>query len=154
MRHQYRDRLENLRTYIANGNFVPGDRLPAERELTKVLGIKRTMLRLALETLERQGVIWRRVGKGTFLPESPEDIPINWLDETSQQLTPIKMMRARLSIEPAIASGAAINASSESMVRIMWPLKVPRMLWTGQAMRNLTTHFTGRLLRRRIPRFW
>ena len=119
MQYQSHNSLENLRTYIANGNFAPGDRLPAERELTKVLGVKRTILRRGLETLERQGVIWRRVGKGTFLSESRADIPINWLDEISQQLTPIKMMRARLSIEPAIAREAAINASSESMVRIM-----------------------------------
>lgn len=111
--------LESLRAYIAQGNYAPGDRLPAERELTQTLGIKRTTLRRALDTLEQEGVIWRHVGKGTFLSEPREDVPANWLGEVSRQLTPVKMMRARLSIEPAIAREAAINASSEAVARIM-----------------------------------
>jgi len=111
--------LESLRAYIAEGSFTPGDRLPAERELTEALGTKRATLRRALDRLEQEGVIWRHVGKGTFLSEPREEMPSNWLGEVSRQLTPVKMMRARLSIEPAIAREAAINASGEALARIM-----------------------------------
>lgn len=111
--------LQKLRTYIANGAFAPGDRLPAERELTEALGVKRATLRRALDRLEQEGTIWRHVGKGTFLSEPSAPLATDWLADVSHQLTPVKMMRARLSIEPAIAREAAINVSGEALARIM-----------------------------------
>jgi len=111
--------LDSIRTYIDEGNFAPGDRLPSERVLTDALGMKRTTLRRALDTLEQQGVIWRHVGKGTFLSEERKDDNAQWIGDVSRHLTPVKMMRARLSIEPAIAREAAINASSEALNRII-----------------------------------
>lgn len=118
MRSAEKNGLESLNEFIANGNFGPGDRLPAERELTDALGIKRNSLRRALDVLEQQGVIWRHVGKGTFLAEERRDEPAKWISEVSSQLTPVKMMRARLSIEPAIAREAAINASGVAVANI------------------------------------
>jgi DNA-binding FadR family transcriptional regulator len=38
--------------------------------------------------------------------------------DLSRQLTPVRMMRARLCIEPAIAREAAINASAEAIIRM------------------------------------
>lgn len=111
--------VDSLRNYISQGNFAPGDRLPAERELTRTLGMKRTLLRRALDTLEQEGMIWRHVGKGTFLAEQRAEETDTRLDTISRQLTPVKMMRARLSIEPAIAREAAINASGVAVHRIM-----------------------------------
>lgn len=111
--------LDSVRAYIDQGGFGPGDRLPSERVLTDALGMKRTTLRRALDALEQQGKIWRHVGKGTFLSEERKDNTVQWVDDISRQLTPVKMMRARFSIEPAVAREAAINASDEAMNRIM-----------------------------------
>lgn len=110
--------LEALKAYISAGNYAPGDRLPAERELINALGMTRTTLRRALDMLEQEGLIWRHVGKGTFLATEKEAPAIEWVDEISRQMTPVKVMRARLSIEPAIAREAAINASREATGRI------------------------------------
>lgn len=110
--------LASLKAYIAEGNFAPGDRLPPERELTEALGMKRATLRRALEVLEQQGVIWRHVGKGTFLAEERKDEFSAWSSEIGRQLTPVKMMRARLCLEPAIAREAAVNASEAMLGRI------------------------------------
>jgi len=52
---------------IAEGIYRPGDKLPTERELAAELGLSRKTVRLALGELERQGFIFRRVGKGTFV---------------------------------------------------------------------------------------
>lgn len=101
---------ERLRAFIVDGKYVPGDRLPPERQLIELLDIGRGALRRALEHLERDGVIWRHVGKGTFVAERATG-PENMFADLGRQLTPFRMMRARLCIEPALAREAAINAS-------------------------------------------
>ncbi|MCB2144617.1 MAG: winged helix-turn-helix transcriptional regulator, partial [Rhodobacteraceae bacterium] len=53
-----------LREFIAEGGFEPGVRLPPERELCETLGMTRNTLRRALDALEREGALWRHVGKG------------------------------------------------------------------------------------------
>jgi len=55
--------LSNLREYISQSGFKAGERLPPERELTTALGVTRNTLRKALDALEREGTIWRHVGK-------------------------------------------------------------------------------------------
>ncbi|MXN64006.1 FCD domain-containing protein [Stappia sp. GBMRC 2046] len=114
----YGDAISVLRAFIKAGNYKPGDRLPPERELIGSLGMSRTTLRKALETLEREGAIWRHVGKGTFIAAHGNDARSGCLAALSQQVSPVHMMRARLSLEPAIAREAAINASDEAVIRI------------------------------------
>ncbi len=112
------DAITQVREMIAAGQYAPGDRLPPERELIERLGLSRTMLRRALEVLEREGAIWRHVGKGTFVASHGSSAGTGDLAELSRQVTPVKMMRARLSLEPAIAREAAMNASGEAITRM------------------------------------
>lgn len=107
-----------LRAFIVQGDYAPGDRLPPERELIGSLGMSRTTLRKALDSLEREGTIWRHVGKGTFVAAHGGDTDTGSLAALSQQVTPIQLMRARLSLEPAIAREAAIHASEENVIRL------------------------------------
>ena len=106
--------LASLREFIASGSYSPGDRLPPERELTLRLGMTRARLRWCLEALERDGIIWRHVGKGTFLAAEGSDN----LTEVSRKLTPVQMMQARLTLEPALAREAAMNATHDALLRI------------------------------------
>ncbi|MBY8977127.1 FadR family transcriptional regulator [Rhodobacteraceae bacterium NNCM2] len=112
------DAIPALRALMAEGKYAPGDRLPPERELIVRLGVTRTTLRKALEALEREGTIWRHVGKGTFVASGAGGATADGLARLSSQVTPVKMMRARLAIEPAVAREAAINASGEAITRI------------------------------------
>lgn len=112
------DAIARIRSLIEAGSYAPGDRLPPERELIDDLGMSRTTLRRALEALEREGAIWRHVGKGTFVAANSGGAAVGSLAELSRQLTPVRMMRARLCIEPAIAREAAINASGEAIIRM------------------------------------
>ena len=105
-----------LRSFIAEGGYETGDRLPAERELTERLALTRTELRKALDALEREGRVWRHVGKGTFVADgSVSNESADAVVELGRKLTPFRMMRARLVIEPAIAREAAVNASGEDL---------------------------------------
>src|SRR6056297_1321882 len=110
--------VSRLRDFISDGGYLPGDRLPAERDLIGELGLTRSALRKALETLERDGTIWRHVGKGTFVSSAEATGGGDFIVELGRQLTPFRMMRARICIEPAIAREAAINASGEAMTQM------------------------------------
>lgn len=117
---QAADTVDELRKLIVEMDLKPGQRLPPERELTERLGITRNNLRKALDVLERSGAIWRHVGKGTFVATSDADDDVLMRRPTflGRQLTPFKMLRARLTIEPAIAREAAINASGVALSKM------------------------------------
>ena len=106
---------ERLRNFIVDGGYEAGSKLPAERELTESLAMTRTELRKALGALEREGALWRHVGKGTFVSDVDSTQTDDVLIDLGRKLTPYRMMRARLVIEPAIAREAAVNATGESI---------------------------------------
>jgi DNA-binding transcriptional regulator YhcF (GntR family) len=87
--------LAQLRAFIADRAYQPGDRLPPERVLCTELGLRRSELRKALETLEREDVLWRHVGKGTFLTANTGQTHQNDFGRLSQQVSPADVMRAR-----------------------------------------------------------
>jgi DNA-binding FadR family transcriptional regulator len=112
------DVVTKLRRFIKDGGYKPGDRLVPERELIVRLDVTRAKLRRALDALEHEGVIWRHVGKGTFIATQSAAAGPSNLAVLSQQVTPVQLMRARLSLEPAIAREAALNATEDDVRRL------------------------------------
>lgn len=64
---------EGLIGQIESGELPPGERLPAERELSEDLGVNRMTLRRALRVLETQGLIVRKHGIGTYVAKHKID---------------------------------------------------------------------------------
>lgn len=58
---------ERLRERIADGTFEPHGRLPGESEIGAIFGVSRITVRQALSDLQKEGVIFRVPGKGTFV---------------------------------------------------------------------------------------
>ncbi|MGB2569284.1 GntR family transcriptional regulator [Micromonospora citrea] len=56
-----------LRDAIVRGEFSPGERLPAERDLADKFKASRTTVRLALSALKSQGLIGSGQGQGTYV---------------------------------------------------------------------------------------
>ena len=54
---------------VLEGGLKPGDRLPAERELSAQLGVSRASLREAIQTLAARGLLESRQGGGTFVTD-------------------------------------------------------------------------------------
>jgi GntR family transcriptional regulator len=60
---------DELRRHIASGDLPPGTRLPTEAELCRRYSLSRGTVIHALDHLERQGLILRHQGRGTFVAE-------------------------------------------------------------------------------------
>lgn len=58
-----------LRERIASGDLSAGQRLPSEPVLAAEQGVSRVTLRRALDRLEEEGLVSRRVGAGTFITD-------------------------------------------------------------------------------------
>src|SRR5882672_5413759 len=58
-----------IRQKLRSGEWKPGDRIPSENDLVKVLGISRMTVNRALRELSEQGALVRRGGVGTFVAE-------------------------------------------------------------------------------------
>jgi 2-aminoadipate transaminase len=77
----YRQLAVYLRNLIATGGLRPGDRLPPTRELAAQIGLNRTTISAAYESLEADGLIRGEVGRGSFVsgfPASDEPAQLNW----------------------------------------------------------------------------
>lgn len=66
--------VARFKDLIARGVFVPGHRLPPERDLAEALAVSRPTLRQALRALQIMGVIRARQGSGSYLADSAGDI--------------------------------------------------------------------------------
>jgi GntR family transcriptional regulator, uxu operon transcriptional repressor len=53
-----------------------GARLPTERQLALDLGVSRSAIRHAMALLQAEGHVSREVGRGTFLCDAPEAVPL------------------------------------------------------------------------------
>jgi DNA-binding FadR family transcriptional regulator len=62
---------EQIRNLILEGNLKPGDKLPSERELSKIIGVGRLSLREGLRILESAGILETKYGvnSGTYVSQ-------------------------------------------------------------------------------------
>jgi|GEM_PF-5916168 len=60
----------DIETRISDGEYLPGDMLPPERNIAANSGYSRVTVRMALKNLEKKGLIDRHQGSGTFVSNS------------------------------------------------------------------------------------
>ncbi len=77
---------EALLDEILSGRCRPHDRLPSERELSQQFDVSRMTVRQALLELARDGAIYARVGKGTFVAAPKIDQQLRTLTSFSQDV--------------------------------------------------------------------
>src|SRR5438445_12948142 len=73
-----------IRTRIDSGQLHPGDPVPSERDLAKIHDVSLMTARHALASLEREGLVERRRGVGTFV--APPKIHFNKLMSYTEQM--------------------------------------------------------------------
>ena len=114
------DRItDRLITAVAIGEFLPGTRLPAERDLARSLGVGRTTTRAALERLVSRGILEKQRGRagGSFVreewPTSEVAAVARWLEEQWPQLVDAAIAATHL--HGAVARLAAINRTQDDI---------------------------------------
>lgn len=106
----YRQIAEQVRALIARGEFGPGSRLPAERDLARQLGVSRPSVREALIALEVEGWVEVRTGSGVYVQDRSRQRDGAGIHVPPAEWGPLELIRARRVIEGEIASLAARQA--------------------------------------------
>lgn len=70
----YAQIVEEIQSRIANGQYEPGSRLPAVRELAEEAGVNPNTMQKALAELERMELVFSRRTSGRFVTEDDEKI--------------------------------------------------------------------------------
>jgi DNA-binding FadR family transcriptional regulator len=101
-RRLYLQIADQIRSLVTAGEFPPGSRLPAERELAKRFGVSRPSMREALIALEVEGYVDVRPGSGIMVTTPKSEAP-----DCSGDEGPLEILRVRSLIEGAIAAEVA-----------------------------------------------
>lgn len=114
----YQRIAETIAGLIDAGEFAPGDRLPAERDLARKLLVSRASLREALSALELDGYVEIRVGSGVYVQPRWRTGKRAAFADRNGEVSPFDTLRARRLIEAETAALAARHASAEQIAAI------------------------------------
>lgn len=129
--------VDRLVTAVAIGEYLPGARLPAERELAVTLRIGRTTVRSALDVLTDRGLIHKRRGRngGSFVsdewPRSEIAAVSRWFDERWPEL--VDACIASTHLHAAIARLAADHRTDHDIAAMTDALTAFRAAGSGVA---------------------
>jgi Cof subfamily protein (haloacid dehalogenase superfamily) len=127
---------EQLRRLITSGDFKPGDRIPAERDLAARLGVGRPAVREALRELKAQGLLLTgRGAQGTTVagiaasPSFAEPLG-SLMGKGAERI--IELMEIRSAVEIEAAELAARRATLEDLHRMSIALTAPGEVLTPE----------------------
>ncbi len=114
---------------IRSGRFTVGDRLPTEVELVAELGVSRSAVREAVQSLSFAGVLRVRQGGGTFVTDlQPERLlrSAGLSLDLSSHATLAELYAVRRILEPAATAAAAELVGAEDLAEIRGHLDAMR----------------------------
>ncbi|QLC77565.1 FadR family transcriptional regulator [Pseudomonas sp. LPB0260] len=112
----YEQVADQIRAGISSGTYLPGSRLPSERDLAHRLKVSRPAVREAIGALQNEGMVVTRHGSGTYVADQVDDGPIIPIRSHAEaDFSPNSTLEVRLLIEPAIARLAARRAKRDEL---------------------------------------
>lgn len=115
--YQLRDKLRVL----IDETLAAGDQIPSENELVARYHVSRNTVRLAIDSLIKEGVVYRVQGKGTFVSPEPMRYDLQRLVSFTEDMRRRKLKPdthllgfSRQIPSPAIASHLALPPDSEA----------------------------------------
>lgn len=118
---------QKIEEAIINKTFIPGQKLPTEKEMCEMFAVSRTALREALQMLSARGLINVRKGSGTYIEDYHPDHVIKpmhlYLQLNLDKNYLGHIINVRKMIEPPIARLAAINRTESDIHKFEKNLK-------------------------------
>ncbi|MNE46231.1 HTH-type transcriptional regulator LutR [compost metagenome] len=116
----YEQVAETIRDKILDGTFLPGSRLPSERDLAAQLGVSRPAVREAIGSLQNEGLVATRHGSGTYVTKSEGAVRAPLQERAIEMrpeadLSPVATLEVRMILEPAIARLAAKRSKRDPL---------------------------------------
>jgi GntR family transcriptional repressor for pyruvate dehydrogenase complex len=119
--YSYSERIaRQIQDLVTSEQLVPGDKLPAQRELAEAFGVSRTAVREALKLLQERGLVEVRTGRGTYVT-SPDLATVTSSISLASQMHHVKLgdlLEARRCMEGFIAGLAAERATPADIARL------------------------------------
>ena len=114
---QIADRIQQM---VMDGELLPGDRLPSERQLADQLQVSRNMIREAAALLEERGIVNIQTGSGVYIAEVNPNAVNRTLSVYAQRkkVTVAQIFEVRWALEVDNARLAASNALPEQVEKI------------------------------------
>ena len=106
-----------LGTAIRTGALAQGARIPTERSLSQNFSANRKTIRDALDRLEHEGLITRRVGSGAFVAWAGAGGGTEELFQTPG-VSPLDVIEARRVVEPNMCDFAVARATEQDFERM------------------------------------
>ncbi|UEP47003.1 GntR family transcriptional regulator [Burkholderia ambifaria] len=76
-----------LRARILDGTYAPHSRMPSEHELCAMFGVSRITVRQALGDLQKEGLLFKLHGKGTFVSKPKAFQNVTWLQGFAEAMS-------------------------------------------------------------------
>lgn len=106
-------------TLMQRGAWVPGVKLPSERELSARFGATRGAVRKVIDSFVERGVLRRAAGSGTYVAMVPTtDAHQGMLQSATAHISPTELMEARLLFEPLMPDLIVRHASPHDFARM------------------------------------
>ena len=111
---------DSLRQRILNGTYAPHSRMPSEHQLCETFSVSRITVRQALGDLQKEGLIFRLHGKGTFVSK-----PKAFQNVTSLQGFAEAMSSMGYEIVNQVRRFGFVNADRHQAARLQLPEGAP-----------------------------
>jgi DNA-binding FadR family transcriptional regulator len=115
-RNHHRALFDQFAAAIDAGSMRAGERMPSERQLMEGFAATRNTVRKALDALERDGLVVRRRGSGTYVSQNKNNRAATGLE--ASKIGPLDVLETRLILEPGFVDLIISRATPDDFDRM------------------------------------
>jgi len=130
--------VNSIKELLLNRNVMPGDRLPAEMELAKLLSVSRGSVREAMKVLSALGIVEVKRGDGTYISKRGVEVAFDPLlfNMIVSQPKFAELKELRLILEKNVVRLAIRHAEDEDLRTLRNCFEKMQALKDGDAKRD------------------
>jgi GntR family transcriptional regulator, transcriptional repressor for pyruvate dehydrogenase complex len=113
--------IDSIKQMLVDGELLPGDKLPIERDLAARLGVSRNTLREAVRALTTIRVLHVRQGDGTYVTSLAPHLlldSLGFVADLHRGETMVQFLQVRRMLEPEATALAAERLQADELARL------------------------------------